>query len=168
MTKNRYAYWSEYLAGLKQKGVDEALSSVFFKRAPLNRWLRRTFEAQGRPYSLMADPVFESMFPWESSRRTLRQMVRDGLFSDETMTLLNQKAEEGLPPDRKPFRLQYESFQWLLDESKCNSLIVSSGTGSGKTECFMMPMLEDLVREFKRGEKYRKGIRALLLYPLNA
>lgn len=168
MTKNRYAYWSEYLAGLKQKGVDEALSSVFFKSAPLNRWLRRTFEAQGRPYSLMADPVFESMFPWESSRRTLRQMVRDGLFSDETMTLLNQKAEEGFPPDRKPFRLQYESFQWLLDESKCNSLIVSSGTGSGKTECFMMPMLEDLVREFKRGEKYRKGIRALLLYPLNA
>lgn len=48
------------------------------------------------------------------------------------------------------------------------NLIVATGTGSGKTECFLMPGLNDLLREVERGTIQRPGVRALLLYPMNA
>ncbi len=46
---------------------------------------------------------------------------------------------------------------------------MTSGTGSGKTECFMVPVLEDLYRELhENGNNPLIGVRALFLYPLNA
>src|SRR3546814_1803899 len=48
------------------------------------------------------------------------------------------------------------------------SVIVSSGTGSGKTECFLAPILDRLVRVSNRGSSTPTGVRAIMLYPLNA
>src|SRR5262249_18530299 len=51
-----------------------------------------------------------------------------------------------------------------------NDLIVATGTGSGKTESFLMPIVASLAVE--AAERPRSaaldGCRALLLYPLNA
>jgi ATP-dependent helicase YprA (DUF1998 family) len=43
--------------------------------------------------------------------------------------------------------------------------IVTTGTGSGKTEAFLYPILDHCVRERVRG---KRGIKALLMYPMNA
>lgn len=49
------------------------------------------------------------------------------------------------------------------------NLIVCTGTGSGKTESFLLPLINGIVRERKeRGDQYQPGIRALILYPMNA
>jgi superfamily II DNA/RNA helicase len=48
------------------------------------------------------------------------------------------------------------------------NLIVSTGTGSGKTESFLLPILEHLLWEKENGTLSQKGVRALLLYPMNA
>ena len=45
---------------------------------------------------------------------------------------------------------------------------MSSGTGSGKTECFLIPILNDLAREAEQKQQVLTGVRALFLYPLNA
>lgn len=42
------------------------------------------------------------------------------------------------------------------------STIVATGTGSGKTECFMYPLLDYCLRE------RRPGIKAIVIYPMNA
>ena len=47
------------------------------------------------------------------------------------------------------------------------NLIVSTGTGSGKTECFLIPILNELLREKEAGT-LGQGVRALLVYPMNA
>ena len=47
------------------------------------------------------------------------------------------------------------------------NLIVSTGTGSGKTECFLIPVLNELLREKEQGT-LDEGVRALLVYPMNA
>ena len=49
-------------------------------------------------------------------------------------------------------------------------LIVATGTGSGKTESFLMPILSSLAIEAaQRQQSWMKpGMRALLLYPMNA
>ena len=49
-------------------------------------------------------------------------------------------------------------------------LVVTTGTGSGKTECFLLPIVESLVREsrsWKSADRTR-AVRALIIYPLNA
>lgn len=66
-----------------------------------------------------------------------------------------------------PYQHQYESWETLLeketDDGKPKSIVVTTGTGSGKTECFMMPLIHDLSHNAVPDE-----IQALFLYPLNA
>ena len=47
------------------------------------------------------------------------------------------------------------------------NVVVATGTGSGKTECFLYPILDSLLKEPEQ-ERQRHGVRALLVYPLNA
>jgi hypothetical protein len=42
------------------------------------------------------------------------------------------------------------------------NLVVATGTGSGKTECFLLPILNDILT------RSRSGVRAILIYPMNA
>jgi ATP-dependent helicase YprA (DUF1998 family) len=48
------------------------------------------------------------------------------------------------------------------------NIVVATGTGSGKTECFLVPVLDYLLREVDSGLRDKPGVRALLLYPMNA
>jgi hypothetical protein len=47
------------------------------------------------------------------------------------------------------------------------NVVVATGTGSGKTECFLYPILDSLLKEAD-AERQQPGVRALLVYPLNA
>ena len=48
------------------------------------------------------------------------------------------------------------------------NLVVSTGTGSGKTESFLIPILNALMREKEIEGKLTPGVRALIVYPMNA
>jgi ATP-dependent helicase YprA (DUF1998 family) len=48
---------------------------------------------------------------------------------------------------------------------KHHNVVVATGTGSGKTECFLYPIIDQLLKD---KVKARPGVRALLVYPLNA
>ena len=51
------------------------------------------------------------------------------------------------------------------------SLVVMTGTGSGKTECFLLPILGKLAAEAStKGKRFGQsaGVRAIVLYPMNA
>ncbi len=63
----------------------------------------------------------------------------------------------------RPWAHQLAAWEAARDGLSC---VVSSGTGSGKTECFMIPMLDDLLREGAAG--LTAGVRAIVIYPLNA
>jgi len=78
-------------------------------------------------------------------------------------------AEEGprpfpevLPSGFAPYRHQQQAWD-RLDTRAGRSTIVATGTGSGKTECFLYPVLDHCFRQ--RG---RRGIKAIFIYPMNA
>lgn len=48
------------------------------------------------------------------------------------------------------------------------NVVVASGTASGKTECFLYPILFSLFQEYLAGTLDRPGVRAMVLYPMNA
>lgn len=165
-SENNRCHWSAFLPALRNKALNEAVGSVFFKNQALNRWLRETLGgSEGKDLSqrLLGDPVFEATFAWKSSSKSFRKLGEEGLFSREALAAFGDKYASA-----HPYRHQLEAFSRLLDRDRRNSVILSSGTGSGKTECFMMPLIEDLARECRGSSQKRQGVRALFLYPLNA
>ena len=48
------------------------------------------------------------------------------------------------------------------------NVVVATGTASGKTESFLYPILFELYRQHLAGELHHPGVRAMILYPMNA
>jgi DEAD/DEAH box helicase domain-containing protein len=60
---------------------------------------------------------------------------------------------------------QEKAWQRLVSRPGAGNTIVATGTGSGKTECFLYPVLDHCSRALKAGER---GVKALVIYPMNA
>lgn len=69
---------------------------------------------------------------------------------------------ESIHPEYLPYVHQQKAFERLTGDDG-RSTLVATGTGSGKTECFLYPILEYCYQH--RGER---GIKALIIYPMNA
>ena len=68
-----------------------------------------------------------------------------------------------------PYQHQAAAVRGALVDHR--SLVVMTGTGSGKTECFLLPILGKLATEAKsKRETFAKtlAVRAIVLYPMNA
>ncbi len=147
------------------------LSYFGVRDQPLRRWLTRQYAAQpGLPGSLFADPVFESKFGYRQVQETLADLARTGRLDRDLVRNLDapprESASERLPRTIHPYTHQMEAWAHLMAEEP-RSVVVSAGTGSGKTECFLIPILNDLARQV-RTRRRLVGVQALFLYPLNA
>lgn len=58
---------------------------------------------------------------------------------------------------------QEEAIRCIVEEKQ--NAVIATGTGSGKTECFVYPMIDELLKANINGAP---GIRAILVYPMNA
>lgn len=70
-------------------------------------------------------------------------------------------------PAYRPYLHQLLAWQRLSSHAghEPQATLVTTGTGSGKTECFLYPILDHTLRAIERREK---GIKAIILYPMNA
>lgn len=81
-------------------------------------------------------------------------------------------ARCGLFPDsngieRKLYAHQLKALEVAHVQRK--NMVATTGTGSGKTECFLLPVIADIIKESRSWQKKRQtAMRALILYPLNA
>ena len=68
---------------------------------------------------------------------------------------------------KTPFSHQVKSLEAYY---KGKNSLVTTGTGSGKTECFLWPILTEMIRQASSSpdDWEEEGIRALILYPMNA
>jgi DEAD/DEAH box helicase domain-containing protein len=67
-----------------------------------------------------------------------------------------------VPMKFPPFRHQEEAFARLASPGG-RSTLIATGTGSGKTECFLYPILDHCLKN-----REQDGIKAILIYPMNA
>jgi len=136
----------------------------------LRAFLREQLEQlPGHEASFLSQPVFESLFEYETHSTSLEDT---GLLHPTLLRTLDapptQHDARRFPKTRKPYVHQIKAWN-ALKETPARSVIVSTGTASGKTECFLIPILDDLVREYEANKnRSLVGIRALFLYPLNA
>lgn len=118
--------------------------------------LRSKFQDLLREEELVKGPYVETLPDFEKGA-SLADLVAEGVLS---------KQWEELEPSllhRPLHRHQEEAIRCVLAGRQ--NIIVATGTGSGKTECFLYPVIEELLRESSAKET---GVHVLLLYPLNA
>lgn len=104
-------------------------------------------------------PYLEATPPY-APRSTLRELADEGLLSDSFLDLTGPS----LPADRPLYAHQETA---LRKVAAGRNVVVATGTGSGKTESFLLPILRRLSEERENGT-LGPGVRALLLYPMNA
>ena len=76
----------------------------------------------------------------------------------------NKLYKRKLPVDRKLYLHQEQAINSIVSG---NNAVISTGTGSGKTNCFLIPVINELLREQEAGT-LGPGVRALFIYPMNA
>ncbi len=124
--------------------------------------LRDVFaEAIAAPERLVKGPLLEAAPPFERGR-TIEQLVADGVLHP----LFTELCSAALPCDRPLHLHQDRAIVHTVQRGR--NVIVATGTGSGKTESFLLPILDALLREQTAGTLAEPGVRALLLYPMNA
>jgi len=64
--------------------------------------------------------------------------------------------------EHPPYAHQEQAWQRLASDRRAANTLVATGTGSGKTECFMYPVLDHCQRAAA------PGIKAIVIYPMNA
>lgn len=95
---------------------------------------------------------------------------------ERTMKSLWEKAIfDPEDPDKyyTPYKHQWNAWESLYKtkaDGVKQSMVVTTGTGSGKTECFMLPLIKDLTTDDIQHPvaKNHGVVEALFLYPLNA
>ncbi|MCP4402490.1 MAG: DEAD/DEAH box helicase [bacterium] len=124
-----------------RRGIEDYLRSTFQISTPLfhgivDRLLNEEHGVFQGPYLTMALPFLQST--------------------------LERDYFEALEMPYTPYLHQEHAFK-RLSEPAPQSTIVATGTGSGKTECFLYPMLDACYRH-----RNEQGIKALVVYPMNA
>ena len=164
------------------------LDSPFRLRYPALMEERRRLLDQDR--QLYREPLFEPIVPYETSDAKIDAACAE---VGTTADVAEYIATSGLfPAGRKLFRHQLDAWKASRDGE---AVVVTTGTGSGKTECYLLPVFAHLVEESARwgapeprssaalwwshrGQRRipqrlhdagrTKALRALFLYPLNA
>lgn len=173
--------------------VATAIEEAVLSYIDTTYWLRdRDLAAERRallsaPGTLFQDPLIEPVLPYPNVRPALEVCGSVGLDEAESDILL-----KGVFGD-------WASREMLLREHQADALtlsmadkypVVTSGTGSGKTESFMLPVLARLLIEARswsgshvlnswwdarpdrwspaRTESREAAVRAIVLYPMNA
>jgi len=123
--------------------------------------LQKLFYEEVTKFQFINGPILEATPPFKNGCY-LGELIKNGTLNKECADLLCLS----LPYlQRGPLYLHQEkSIKKILDG---RNIIIASGTGSGKTECFLVPIYNSLIKEYKEG-KLTPGVRALLLYPMNA
>lgn len=159
-------YYRNLITQTAKRSVEATISVLGITDKGLRQHLSQELGGDKNALGLLADPVFESTFPWESSEETMSSLSGT-LLEPSLVEAMDKAGDHKFGKDWFPFKHQLKSWNTLLNTPQ-KSLIVTSGTGSGKTECFMVPILNDLAQEYEQNLEPLVGVRALFIYPLNA
>ena len=174
-----FEHIKESVASYLETAYKIACPEVFAERATILR--ERGVVAQS-PF-IEATPAFPPGRMLADLQRTYPRLLPGGLA---------ELVAHGVPVDRFPL-YQHQEEALLVSMGERPNLLVATGTGSGKTEAFVLPILADILREAqgwpaiadrplpgqydsetkswlhaRRHETRPAGLRAIVLYPMNA
>ena len=119
--------------------------------------LQKLFVEQLEKEKLFKGPYVDLSFPFQRGKN-IESLIEEGVVCKSFKRL------DDVNFTRPLYSHQEESIRTI---GKGHSAIITTGTGSGKTESFLYPILNDLLFDVEKGNK-EVGVRAIFLYPMNA
>jgi ATP-dependent helicase YprA (DUF1998 family) len=109
-----------------------------------------------QPGNVWQHPYLEGSQPYRTAN-SVSELVNQGVLQKDMASLFT-------PSSRPLYEHQEQALRAVIQLQQ--NIVVATGTGSGKTECFLIPMLDMLLKE---GDNLSlAGVRAVILYPMNA
>lgn len=144
--------------------------------------MRPTLEARGLKESLLQYLSTTYALTDEGAREALHRFLGDetsGMFRGPFLRIRTPFTQAGpewraslewAPEGFAPYAHQAAAFARLSSYGQePRPTLVTTGTGSGKTESFLLPLLDHCRRERAAGPAAeRAGVKVVLLYPMNA
>lgn len=119
-------------------------------------------EALGRANFLCREPFFQAHRPFRPGKRW-----RDLPLDEKFAKVMEDRARRfGAKDPESAYTHQSGAIDELLSSSP-RSVVVTTGTGSGKTEAFLLPVLQNALTDARTFDG-RPGLTAILVYPMNA
>ena len=148
---------------IKNEFIDYITTSYSFADSKLQEQLKKELIK-----SIDKGPIIEINDVFTTSL-TIRQLIDKGIISPLFLDLEKNKLDSRLykhklPVDRPLYLHQEKAVKKI---SNGENIIISTGTGSGKTNCFLIPVINELLKEKENGT-LGPGVRAIFIYPMNA
>jgi Lhr-like helicase len=115
--------------------------------------------AQGRYWP---DPLIQ-INPNYRRNKTVQQLVAEGVLHSGCAELFKVNKTDGKPVDLFLYAHQMEA---LAKAGQNKSYVVTTGTGSGKSLSFFIPIIDRILKAKQIDDKPRT--RAIVIYPMNA
>lgn len=120
-----------------------------FQNPKIQSWVNQQMEKEDLLYK---DPLIELNFQFKKGK-TLKKLAQEGILISQIPQIFNIE----------PYHHQSESIEQVCKENR--NIIVSTGTGSGKSICFWVPIVNTCFEMKKQG---LDGIKAIVIFPMNA
>lgn len=145
---------------LKNKLLDYITTAYFGKNDDLREMCIDEIKKKG---VLWQEPYIEA----NTAYKSINNGISNSNLPEDVKEILASLVDYKLGVFSSPYQHQIEAIESFYNG---NDLLIATGTGSGKTECFMWPMVTKLIREAKNTPKTWSihGVRAIMLYPMNA
>jgi ATP-dependent helicase YprA (DUF1998 family) len=135
------------------------LQSEFRAKDPA---LRAALERElDQPLFLAQEPFFQAHRPFKSGAKW-----RDLPIDVKLARVMEERAKKhGATQPEFAYLHQSKAISHLLG-AQASPVVVTTGTGSGKTEAFLLPVIQNAIEDSVRYKK--PGLTAILVYPMNA
>ena len=165
---------SEITSELK-KGLEQHIRRVYPVIQGPQRWgnmLEKRTNYFQNVFPLVKEPLIEAIPKYKPGEKSKPEELKniDGLSGNEAERL--QQLGEILSLAGIDYDLYGHQKDSIVGHVKGHDVVVATGTGSGKTESFLFPMMTHLNDEARRckaeDKKSERAIKCLILYPMNA
>lgn len=171
---------------LRETALRYIETQYWLRNEELRTERRHLLEREGH---LLQDVYLEPVLPYEGTHGALEACIAAGLTMDEARVLVGSLFQTD-PEQVKLRQHQAEALTTAMGkDATVRNPVVTSGTGSGKTEAFLLPVLARLIQEARhwpdssttpwwenkhvhwsplRGDERPAALRTVVLYPTNA
>jgi tRNA A-37 threonylcarbamoyl transferase component Bud32/very-short-patch-repair endonuclease len=109
-----------------------------------------------------------SLNPFFADGGSVTDLAGDGYLHQDCVKIFQTgKTEDGTSCDGQPIRFYRHQRDAIRAARGGDSYVLTTGTGSGKSLSYIVPIVDRVLRARAAGDR-RKKVRAIIVYPMNA